>query len=643
MKEKYSILRSADRYIEQRQYNKAIKVYKSLIASGESDPSVINDLGDLQFRDGDKASAQQNYVRAATSYAEIGDTLKAAGLCRKILVLDPSNELILDLLIELNQKREAVFDSRSLLAGFVDSALEQDDFVRATSLQEKLVDISPGEPSAHIRLAEIRFAAGLEDTAKNPVYRALELFSAGESREAGWAKIKEILVSSGSPENFQKFIEALEEGYVPVEPSRENQEVAEDEHLTASDSGREEVASPQFFEVDGPVGETEEAIEAGDFLEGAAPGEVEGQADSGDSRVFAPDASDVGDVPIEDDAEADAQEPEAEELEAALEEDSFELDIDDEELSGDRDRLLEMLGSDFAAEGSGEESPDGVEELKEDYSSLPVGMEETEEDFELDLDGDGLSTSDLEALGIQGLGESGVAEADDERAEEISSPEMDELILEEAESPESEPAFAAGGSEGANRPEPGEAEEIDSALEGIFVLDEQEGESFSEWAPEDVPELEYQADEKAGIVGEHLPGEDSVSDSDENPEVQMELGIAYRDMELLEDANMKFENALVMFEKEKATDKCILCCRFLAECCNELEKYQDTLVWVSRGLDYRKVSDDELVNFEYQSAIALEAMGDFIESLKGLRRIQSIHPGFRDVESRISSMESAGH
>ena len=123
----------------------------------------------------------------------------------------------------------------------------------------------------------------------------------------------------------------------------------------------------------------------------------------------------------------------------------------------------------------------------------------------------------------------------------------------------------------------------------------------------------------------------------------MELGIAYRDMALLEDAVGKFENALEIFEEQGETDKCVHCCQLLAECCNSLELFRETLKWVGRGLDYRKVSDDEIVHFEYESAAALESLGDYSESLRGFRRIQSIHSGFRDVESRISDMESAGH
>ena len=81
----------------------------------------------------------------------------------------------------------------------------------------------------------------------------------------------------------------------------------------------------------------------------------------------------------------------------------------------------------------------------------------------------------------------------------------------------------------------------------------------------------------------------------------------------------------------------------LAECCNKLERYRETLKWVAKGLDYRKVSEEEIVNFEYESAVALGELGDHSESLRGFRRIQSIHPGFRDVESRISDMESTVH
>ncbi|MFH1965743.1 MAG: hypothetical protein ABIJ42_09425 [Acidobacteriota bacterium] len=612
MKEKYSIIRSADRYIELRQYKKAIKVYQSLIDSGERDPSIINNLGDLQYRNGDQASALKNYSQAANIYSDSGDALKAVGICRKILRIDPFDDDILNLILDLNQRREASFDSKGILSDLVKTAGEGEHFGRAAILQDRLISIGDKDPASHVRLGEFRFLAGLKDQAAESVHKSLDLFPAKTSAPDRWDWITGLIASRNCTEDFQQFVANLKTGYIPSGSDTVPQAVdilPEDESPPPLPAVEDALNLPEFFEVDGSLDLEEDLLETVESAEDVATGfdfskEVDGAALFGTTSEIA----DAGEEPEEeawtpDGISSMVEEEGSGEGEEAQE---FEFNLDEGELSRSPEELLEMLEADIQAEEKlGADEAAAVEDLKEEYSPAVDDEYEEDEGFELNLDKEDFSV-DYSALGIEDL---------DEPVGEDKEPEI-----------------------------PSADDEIETALEGLFVSPGQQEDYLANVVPEGVPEQEYLvADAEKKHQDEDPSGDAPASDPDDDPDVQVELGIAYRDMALLEDAIGKFENALEIFEGQGETDKCVLCCQLLAECCNSLELFRETLKWVARGLDYRKVSEDEIVYFEYESAVALESLGDYSESLRGFRRIQSIHPGFRDVESRISGMESAGH
>ena len=655
MKEKYSIIRSADRYIEQRQYKKAIKVYQSLIDSGEKDPSVINSLGDLQYRDGDIKSALASYFKAASRYSESGDAIKSVGLCRKILRIDPSDDSTIDLFLDLNRKRDAVFDSIGFLKDLVRDYREKMDFNRAVILQEKLVEMDSNNAAAHFQLAELRFRNEQRDGASAALYNSLDLAAKGKSVPEGWDRISEFITAIEGPEDFQQFIQGLRDGYdpsqmdVPVPDLPQSAEITEDqvpEETTPKPVQDESLVSPEFFEVEGSLGTEEdldEDAEAG--AEDESSFDFQPQETVLSPPLVPPDTEEVPETEdagvsarrLRDDSPAD---PDAQE-EAVSDEHEFEINLDEEDLAESAEELLELLETDtMAEEDSGVSGITGsVEEAITEYD-LPLEEEpgeeiRGEEEFpgEEEIAEEELSPSefeglDLEDLGdLEKLGEDDLAIAVSEEAdipEELLPEEMDIEILDSSEEINIEPGKDPGGNA------------IESALESIFVADDVEEGSFSAAVPEGVPEKEYIGTSRSDAGA----GDESPAESEDDPEVQLELGIAYRDMALLEDAIGKYENALAMFEDMGNKDKCVRCCQLLAEGCNGLERFEETIGWVTRGLDYQAITENEIVNFEYESAVALEALGNFSESLKSYRRIQSINPDFRDVENRISALES---
>lgn len=623
MKEKYSLIRSADKFIEQRQYSKAIKVYKSLVDEGDKDPALINNLGDLYLKDGDRGNALQHYVSAANSYSSSGDSLKAIGICRKVLREDPSNDDILSLLIELNRKRDAALESKCLLNDMISSSLEQGNLTRAAALQKKLAGISSQDPLPRIRLAEISFSAGLEDSAQKSLLYAVKLLSGDQGSEQGWLKVERILAERELSPEFQKFVSEVKEGS-PIVGSAADEVGSEEGTISPPppptpsgiEPGPSEVfeVESSFFSPEDPTSrpnEGETRAKEYQASEESGPDSKESMVEGGDFLGSEPEGKDGT-------SSFDLAPGEDQEDSAAFQESPLEEDIP-----------AEVPGAETTtASEEGEETLPGAVESGD-------GKDQEEAEFELDLDEVDLSKLDYEALGIEREGR-GTGEPKGAEPESVRSSGA-ERIREGKGRPESEGPAAEG-------EEAFELEEVDSALDGIFSEDQSLSSFPSEEETGGILQREYSIGADADIassVDEHQV--ELKTDHESDPEVQMELGAAYFEMGLFQDAQEKFESSLAGFERKGDSDKCVFCCQRLAECSNGLEEYQETLEWVARGLDYREMTDEELVRFEYERALAHQQLGALSESLEGFRRIHELKPDYKDVENRISSIEAAGH
>ena len=119
-------LKVAARQHEQREeWREAIELYRQAAreGAGESegeDPSLFNRIGDLEHRLGNIAAACQAWDQAASRYGEHGLTNNAIALCNKILRLEPSRiRTYLDLATYQARKR-MLFDVRANLTAYRD-------------------------------------------------------------------------------------------------------------------------------------------------------------------------------------------------------------------------------------------------------------------------------------------------------------------------------------------------------------------------------------------------------------------------------------------------------------------------------------------------------------------------------------------
>jgi len=96
-------------YILKKDFKKAAAIYRDIIKADPDDPNPHIKLGDCLVSDSQSGAAIPEYRMAAKIYAEQGFLLKAIGVNKKIVKLDPSQE-------DVHHELSKLYEERGLLA-----------------------------------------------------------------------------------------------------------------------------------------------------------------------------------------------------------------------------------------------------------------------------------------------------------------------------------------------------------------------------------------------------------------------------------------------------------------------------------------------------------------------------------------------
>jgi len=120
----------------------------------------------------------------------------------------------------------------------------------------------------------------------------------------------------------------------------------------------------------------------------------------------------------------------------------------------------------------------------------------------------------------------------------------------------------------------------------------------------------------------------------EDAQTHYDLGIAYKEMGLLDDAIAEFELALQFGGGVRKID----CIVILAVCAMEKGKPQDAVAVLRRSLEEPGLNPPALRALAYELGQAYEALGDRQQALEQYKAIERSERGFRDVAARIQRL-----
>lgn len=210
---KRQYLQSALSYVQQGKLDRAIAEYEAILRADPSDCSVLNALGDLCARTGNKTEAVGYFMRLAEAYRLDGLYVRAVAVYKKTLKLDPQNVDALLACGELYAEQGLMAEAKLQFQGLADHHLRRGDVAGAVGMYEKMIRMDPGHrPTLH-KFAGILVRPGRIDEAFAKLNGLAErLMGAGQAEDARqiYENVVALLRSQGREADALRFARELE-------------------------------------------------------------------------------------------------------------------------------------------------------------------------------------------------------------------------------------------------------------------------------------------------------------------------------------------------------------------------------------------------------------------------------------------------
>jgi len=122
---------------------------------------------------------------------------------------------------------------------------------------------------------------------------------------------------------------------------------------------------------------------------------------------------------------------------------------------------------------------------------------------------------------------------------------------------------------------------------------------------------------------------------DKDFETHYHLGIAYKEMELIDNAIAEFKTASA--DEEKRFD----CLVMLGMCFMEKEEYDKAIHCFDDASHVKELNREEVIRLQYRLGLAYESSGMMQEALKAYHQVINLDSHFSDVRNRIERLKSA--
>jgi len=134
--------------------------------------------------------------------------------------------------------------------------------------------------------------------------------------------------------------------------------------------------------------------------------------------------------------------------------------------------------------------------------------------------------------------------------------------------------------------------------------------------------------------------EADVASADEDPETHYNLGIAFREMGLLDEAIGELQKACQSFDRGRPFPQIMQTYTWLAQCFLEKAVPEAAVRWYERALQVPSIDNETRTALNYELASAYEASGDKASALKYFMDVYGSNIDYRDVSERIKALKS---
>ncbi len=159
-------------------------------------------------------------------------------------------------------------------------------------------------------------------------------------------------------------------------------------------------------------------------------------------------------------------------------------------------------------------------------------------------------------------------------------------------------------------------------------------------AAEAVPEVTAEGlNELAGVFQEFRDEMGEVDEEDEDLETHYNLGIAYREMGLLDEAIGEFQKVAKAVQKGKPFQYSMNCSTLLALSFMDKGEPKIASLWYQRALELPGLDQETVLALRYDLGVSLDMAGEADGALDSFRQVYAMNIDYRDVADRIATLQ----
>jgi tetratricopeptide (TPR) repeat protein len=147
------------------------------------------------------------------------------------------------------------------------------------------------------------------------------------------------------------------------------------------------------------------------------------------------------------------------------------------------------------------------------------------------------------------------------------------------------------------------------------------------------PELKDVFDEFRAAVEEEPSG------SDDDYETHYNLGLAYNEMELLDEAVEEFQIAAGLAAPDDGTARYLQCCNLIGHCFMKKGMPGLAAIWLKKGMGAPGHTEDEYQALRFELGMAYEQMGDLDRAIETFTEVYGINVSYRGVSAKLSELK----
>lgn len=152
--DKAAIQKQAKIFLDKGQVDKAIAELQK-IASAFNDGNIMNTIGDLNVRKGDKEAAITEFHKAASVFTNEGFAQKALAVHKKILNINPQDAKALIALGQLHEDKSIIPDAIKYYLAAADVLVKGSKKEEALPVYEKILSLAPNNIALRSKMAEV--------------------------------------------------------------------------------------------------------------------------------------------------------------------------------------------------------------------------------------------------------------------------------------------------------------------------------------------------------------------------------------------------------------------------------------------------------------------------------------------------------